>query len=1030
MKLRLIFIFTILNVFYFALRSEKITINYYHKDSIVHIQQVTNGEPIGILPELKLKSCNKDITIFAGWIAESDITNYHTPSNTTPTFITEEYIPNVDINLYATFADGEISTDSTWQRIKSTNELSDKEKVIIAANGYNYAIGKNINNSERLSAVEITKNEDQSIITPNDDVQIFTLNKISDLLWALQTDNGYLGNKTKENTITYYSAIKDWSSWGITINPSTYSIEFNNCYTSYPHYLYFNKYDTYFACKKTSTANLLIYKQKKTEKVKYIVCTEPDAVEYTITLHDGDSTTEIKYFSGESIEKPKTKQSFDHWQFYGWTTTPISQTTDIPEIIEFPYTPKGNTKLYAVYYATTSDSLIIKDKIIPANWIINETRNYNTIIALYKNDYILIPHIDNITKIEVEMKKDSAAYYSLYIISEVDNKYLVQSTNNVYTKHIFEFNKPISTPIQITSSSSKTTNGVIIKNLTIHHTPIYTTDVQEETRYIVSFDPNTTKEVKKHYSISQRSGGNITLPQNSFIDELDFLEWNTSKDGTGIKYTDASTIKNITSNITLYAQWGIIKQINNSEIFKVDSITQIDRLIIKSNNQHNSGEIQIKKTASLIVKEKTTIEKTIDCNHHHFFSLPYDCYLANITAIDNTNKIVTYATDTTDGEYVIYRYDQTLASQNVNNIDKNAWIEILDQKYILKANQGYIITYFGEQESIKINFPTTETLIITAPFDKTYNLGPNYEWYTNNEKLSNCGWNLIGQPYYETLTQGDLTHYVTIPNIDGQTYTQCTYNEALKQGLITPFSAFFVQLQENLAPTIRTEELDYALYDEKASDFAHIYLSDGKMTDRTSICNNAQLTAEYEIGYDLKKWIGYAEYPQIYTIEKNIPLAYNMQKIDETSALTIGIYTPTEGEYTFSTNKNYTNIYLTDKETNTTTNLTQSNYTTYLSEGTNNDRFEISFQQTTSTQLITNNTKIEYFVQNGTIWIKNSPKNATIYIYDCTGKMIDNTNSDHYTFAHKGLYLISITHNSNNSNSNNNKKFYNFFVIY
>jgi hypothetical protein len=126
-------------------------------------------------------------------------------------------VPTTNISLYAVFADGIDNGELIWQRIKSNSELKDNDQIIIAANGYNYAIGKTIKN-DRLTAVEITKSNDKSTLTPNDNVQIFTLTKIDNNLWGLTTNNGYLGNMTAKNSVKYYTEIKDWSSWGFSFN--------------------------------------------------------------------------------------------------------------------------------------------------------------------------------------------------------------------------------------------------------------------------------------------------------------------------------------------------------------------------------------------------------------------------------------------------------------------------------------------------------------------------------------------------------------------------------------------------------------------------------------------------------------------------------------------------------------------------------------------------------------------------------------------------------------------------------------------
>lgn len=1011
----------ILNLLSAIAWGEDFSVNYYHKGAVVYTQQVAEGTAIGSFPTLTLTSCNDEINIFIGWIAETDIANYQSTSTTTPTYITEDYIPTSNTNLYALFADSQETPETTWQQVKSKSELKDNDQIIIAANNYNYAIGKTFKNNQ-LVAIEIIKSEDKSTITPNNDVQIFTLEKISNILWGIHCKDGYLGNMETKEYAKYYNAIKDWSSWGFTFDATTYSVLIANQYNNHNYpYLYYNVNSKYFACSKTEKYNLAIYKQTTNPIINYTICTTPDAVEYTIKLHDGETTSEIKCMSNEAIESLEGAQTVDYWQFYGWATALVNNTTTAPEIITFPYTPTGDIDLYAVYSNTTADSLKMTNKTIPATWTVNETRNYNTIINLLSRNYIKTPIIDNITNIEIDAQNEDSQDYSLCVSTKSDSVY--QNLSGDYKTYNIKLNKPTTTPIKITYTTTNKTQGVAIRNITIHHSPIYSSSIEQDLRHTIRLLSNTENDTTKHYAISQSHDKGVKLPKNTFTNgALNFLEWNTSADGEGEKYENEAAIENITADLTLYAQWGTVETVESDATLNIKNETTINRLIIKADTKGKSGEIQIDEKAQLRITDKTTIEKEIDNTRYHFFSLPFDCNITNIEAITKNGEKLAYAINNTEGDWVICCYDQTTAANNAGNSGTSAWREILDTNYTLKANQGYIVGYFIDDEKITLKFSTKAPHTITTPQDKEYNLGDDYIWYTDGENISANGWNLIGQPFYETMTEGTLTTFVTIPNSDGKTYTQCQYYEALQQEKITPFSAFFVQLEENKAPTIRTTKLDYALYDGKAPNYAHIYLSDGDKTDRTTIINHSQLTAEYEIGYDLKKWIGYAEHPQIYTIEKGLPLAYNSQNINETSVLTIGMYAPTEREYTFSANENCPDIYLTDKATNTITNLSQSDYTTHLPQGTIDDRFEITFQQTTSTQPIASNTKIEYFVQNRTLWIKNLPQNSTIYIYDCAGKMIDKTKLDHYTLPSKSLYHIIIMQND--------IKIDNFDVIY
>ena len=987
-------------------------VNYYHKGVIVHTQQVTQGSAIGSLPELNLESCDDEINLFVGWIAETDVANYQEANNTTPTFITEDYVPTANTNLYALFADGEAVGTSKWSLVTKISQLRDGDKIIIAAAANNYAMGKILENN-RFNAVKITKSEDKTVIYPTDEVQKLTINLTDqDNTFTLFNGSEYLCNKSKDNnTIGTTSTLDDKCNWQFTIMSSNLYIL--NLYTANAEYLYFNLNSYYFACSTSQKNNLSIYKQTE-EIINYLTCTTPEAVEYTITLHDGNNVSEIKCMSNASIPQPEATQAVGLWKFYGWATTPMVDNSEIaPEIITFPYTPAGNIDLYAVYSVTTSEGLVMQNKTVPSNWEVDETLSSNSSLSMFANDYIEIPYMQDIVQIDIEMQARNFGTTKdqyLGITTDDDERFFMSSklTNTLKT-YSFSFDEPYSTSLKISSFSNSNTVGVLIRSIVVHRQPVYSTSPQVLEYKTISFDVNGGKDTIKTYSIKQVKGGEVVLPVNVYTcSDKAFMEWNSMSDGSGSGFVDGAVIAEVEDDMELYAQWGTELVVAEQECVSVDTSITVDRLVIKSDCLGATGELYVAEEANLEVLKSIIVEKNIDNLRYHFFSLPFDCAIADVMMKSKDGNILTYASTATDGDWVICRYDQILAANNAGDIDKNAWVEILDREYLLKANQGYIVGYFGEEENVVVRFISKESQTITAPETKVYDLGGDYAWYTEGVNLSSNGWNLIGQPYYETLRQGDLINFVTIPNSDGKTYRQCTYREALAEGLLTPFSAFFVQLKENEAPMIRVEELDYAQYNGEESDFMQIYLSDGEDSDRTTIIANSKCTSEYEIGSDLKKWVGYAEKPQIYTIEKDLALAFNAQNITESTLLSLGVYVPVAGDYTFSVNENCGDLYLVDKEKGVIVNLSQSDYTVDLSEGKFDNRFEVSFQKMTATHLTDDTKKIEYFVKNGSVFIKNVPQNGVLYVHDCTGKLIYKTKTSSFNLPFRGVYHIII----------------------
>ena len=1022
-------LFIIFLSFLSCLKAEQLIINYYHKGTIVHSQQIEQGTAINTLPQLNLSSCDNNINIFAGWIAEEDIDNYQTANTITPTFITEEYIPTTDINLYAIFADKENpSTEFTWQQVKSTDELKNNDQIIITAHKHNYAIGKNID-KQHLIAVAITKSEDKSTITPNNDVQIFTLIETDNsLLWGINNGNGYLSNTVKKEAISTIPEIKTWSSWLFTFDPTTYKVNIRNEYTECYRYLYFHEYDDlYFACKEKTIDNLAIYKQKPSYEVNYLACTTPDAVEFTITLHNRDNTSEIKCLNDASIILPEANSNIDYWNFYGWSTEPITEnTTTTPTIITSPYTPTNNIDLYAIYQATTTDSLVMNDKVVPASWTVNETIDAFSKISLYFGNYIEIPTTKDIIQIDVKMRKLIKTNLNQRLYIATDNDTLESDlTTNIHKTYSFNFKSPTTTALKFYPSSLSSEEGLRIDSIVIHQPPQYTSIPIKQEYAVLSFDKNNgTNDTLTHYSIKQIKGGNITLPNNAFTHpNKDFLCWNTQIDGSGIEYENQSIVKNITQDMTLYAQWGIKIIVKTNETFNSTDEPEIDYLVIETDETGNTGTIITPNNNNLHISKTITIEKTIDGSRYYFFSLPFDCPITNIKAIDNQNNLLTYAENSTTGDYVICYYNQELAANNAGNSTNKAWVEIINPNHILKANQGYIIGYFGNaNEKITVKFKSNQNQTITSPQNKTLDFGDNYSWYTEGNNLSSNGWNLIGYPYYQPIQECSLTNFVTIPNNDGKTYTQCTYQEALNSNKITPFCSFFVQLDKNNPPTFTINENISLFSNENIQEKIVINVSNNKYSDYTTIINNEKNTKNYEIGYDLKKWIGYADNPQIYTIENDILLAFNSQNIDNTTKLSLGLYAPTEGEYTFNSIQSYCDIFLTDKKNNTTINLSKQQYTTRLEKGIYNDRFEICFQNITSNEINFSQSKINFFIKNGLIYFENIPQNAIIYLYDSTGKLISTSNSNYYQLQIKGVYHIVII--------KENIKIDNFDVIY
>ena len=204
---------------------------------------------------------------------------------------------------------------------------------------------------------------------------------------------------------------------------------------------------------------------------------------------------------------------------------------------------------------------------------------------------------------------------------------------------------------------------------------------------------------------------------------------------------------------------------------------------------------------------------------------------------------------------------------------------------------------------------------------------------------------------------------------------------------------------------------------EQELDKAVITFSDANGgEDKTTIINNPNSTSDYEIGSDLVKWIGYANIPQIYSIQGDDILAFNSLAIDNSTIVSIGVYAPVSGEYIFALDNNSIGnlqvLTLYDKETGRTTFLVDDSYIIYLEKGVYEGRFELRMQQRIVTNATTINEDMIVWIVGGVLNIDNIPLGADVYVYDAVGRIIDVVNSAsetfRYDFSMRGVYNIVI----------------------
>ena len=161
--------------------------------------------------------------------------------------------------------------------------------------------------------------------------------------------------------------------------------------------------------------------------------------------------------------------------------------------------------------------------------------------------------------------------------------------------------------------------------------------------------------------------------------------------------------------------------------------------------------------------------------------------------------------------------------------------------------------------------------------------------------------------------------------------------------------------------------------------------------DKTTIINNPANTTDYEIGHDLVKWIGYAEIPQIYSIQGEDILAFNSLAMNNETIIPLGVYAHTDGVYEFKGDGDC-EVFLYDKENGCEINIRDEVYKCSLNKGTHEDRFKVKMMKRTTTKTQTENKQnIKCFAQNGKICVLNMPENSELWVYNMEGKLVEKT---------------------------------------
>ena len=458
-----------------------------------------------------------------------------------------------------------------------------------------------------------------------------------------------------------------------------------------------------------------------------------------------------------------------------------------------------------------------------------------------------------------------------------------------------------------------------------------------------------------------------------------------------------------------------------------------------------------------------SLDLRVDANNWHWFTLPYDCNIADVTWVDGS--AAQYNVD-----WFLMTYD---GKQRASTQNGGCWEQY--NGTTIEAGKGYIVGITGDltnpNYTFELRFPMAKEVLANEGTDKTVDVRA---WgVETNIRPNHKGWNLVGNPYlayyqrdnitnFEGLRLGQLTGpdpqtgyweqtgnvpYVVIPIEGGWvSYEQVLASETE----LMPFTAYFVQVgndgehnsNQELSISFDHTKLQLSATPMPASIVRRapaeieeteepiivgVSLTNGKgESDKTSLVIDDRFTKEYEMNGDFFKWFGdyynYYTKPVLYTIgadqEKRAFNALNEELAAQ--PIPMGMYAAQAGNYTFSLNKRadlsrVEEVWLYDATQSTYTNLMQSDYTFSTSKVNGAGRFSLSVKLAPKVATSIDNVtadKVWATTHTKQVIVNGLENGMHLWLYDATGKLLytePTSNYQHtYSVPQTGTYFVSV----------------------
>lgn len=429
---------------------------------------------------------------------------------------------------------------------------------------------------------------------------------------------------------------------------------------------------------------------------------------------------------------------------------------------------------------------------------------------------------------------------------------------------------------------------------------------------------------------------------------------------------------------SLYINGGGSLTINGETVMALNDVTWWKNL-----NWPNNGTtaMVLSNCENVKINGKVSQRTYTTANQWYFLCLPFNFKVSDIVPEGGA-------------KYAIRYYDG--ASRAANQTNTGNWKD-LPADTVVTAGTGFIYrtskieytNFYAVDDADKQNIMGCQEFAIQ--------LKGNY-----SENPAHSGWNLVGNPYltYYNIHKLNFTAPITVwekNNNGGGSYK--AYSIIDDDYAIKPLEILFVQCPDEIntitfpiagrqltstiesqnAPTLRAQSVDRKLID--------LELADGEVKDQTRVVFNDKASMAYETACDASKFMSEENnMPQIYTLDNaNTHYAINERPAQE-GTVQLGMYIPSDGVYSLSVkrNRNAGQIYLKDLQSDTVTDITDSEYNFSAKAGTLDNRFLLLMADVTGVREVTKTTV-----------------NSTVSeIYDLSGRKVNDG------VARGGIYII------------------------